>query len=612
MESNGVGPRLDGAPVGCDTGPIYWGEPGTNGQHSFYQLIHQGRTCAVRLHRFGRSSTRSASTTTCCWPTSSRRRGAGVRQDRGGLRAEGVPETLVPHKRFEGNRPSNTLLLAELTPANLGKLVALYEHSVFTQGAIAASTSFDQWGVEPVPAGVTGGGRHADRSPRRRRRRRRARRLKSSLSRRAPRCASALLLHCRHGGRTPWRMLHLLAGRRRAVGAGYLFQVDERVAPDGDDARTWTHIAASLFRRAAARGTGARDGRRRRRTRRGGRHYARTLADHAGTPPTLDLVHLSLARRHIGPARPRRRGASRDRRRSRSPRPYLGHRRMTMTYPVLNRARAVLWQSHRCREVRDALCSPTTRPSRPAASMRARRAGAGRRGGGGLSCTPGTPSTASIAAARSSSALPTDLKTVRSMASRRPWFAAREHRQRPAHVSRPKTPRDSGPSRSPLLASASSVSMYSAAPRKQSSSASAHRRGVAADQVEVAARREPAAVHTSGSVASVAQLTMSGGRDGGGEVGSGVGGQFAARQSAARARPVGATRPHRHTRSIARTSRYARAAAARYGRRRRRADGTHPARASAASSRRAAVRRRVISPPSSSANGTPVVASNSV
>ena len=133
------------------TGPIYWGEPGTNGQHSFYQLIHQGtRLIPCDFIAFARSrSTRSAGTTTCCWRTSSprpRRWPSARRREQ--VKAEGTPDWLVPHRVFEGNRPSNTILAERLTPETLGKLVALYEHSVFTQGAIWNIDSFDQWGVE--------------------------------------------------------------------------------------------------------------------------------------------------------------------------------------------------------------------------------------------------------------------------------------------------------------------------------------------------------------------------------------------------------------------------------------------------------------------------------
>jgi len=150
MESNGKSVTLDGKPVRYDTGPIYWGEPGTNGQHSFYQLIHQGtRLVPIDFIAF-------------CQPLNPLGRHhdlllANVFAQGEALafgktpeevRAEGSPERLVMHRSFEGNRPSNTLLLERLTPTALGKLVALYEHSVFTQGAIWGIDSFDQWGVE--------------------------------------------------------------------------------------------------------------------------------------------------------------------------------------------------------------------------------------------------------------------------------------------------------------------------------------------------------------------------------------------------------------------------------------------------------------------------------
>jgi glucose-6-phosphate isomerase len=150
MESNGKHVTLDGAPVGCDTSPIYWGEPGTNGQHSFYQLIHQGTRLipcdfiafAQALNPLGRHHDMLIANVLAQGEALA----FGKTQEE--VRAEGSPDWLVPHRTFEGNRPSNTLLLDRLTPAALGKLVALYEHSVFTQGAIWHIDSFDQWGVE--------------------------------------------------------------------------------------------------------------------------------------------------------------------------------------------------------------------------------------------------------------------------------------------------------------------------------------------------------------------------------------------------------------------------------------------------------------------------------
>ncbi|HEY2815695.1 MAG TPA: glucose-6-phosphate isomerase [Casimicrobiaceae bacterium] len=150
MESNGKHVMLDGNRVGYDTGPIYWGEPGTNGQHSFYQLIHQGTRLipcdfiafAKPLNPLGRHHDLLLANVFA--QTEALAFGKTPEQ----VKAEGTPEWLVPHRVFEGNRPSNTILLDQLTPAALGKLVALYEHSVFTQGAIWQIDSFDQWGVE--------------------------------------------------------------------------------------------------------------------------------------------------------------------------------------------------------------------------------------------------------------------------------------------------------------------------------------------------------------------------------------------------------------------------------------------------------------------------------
>jgi glucose-6-phosphate isomerase len=150
MESNGKHVTLDGARVDYDTGPIYWGEPGTNGQHSFYQLIHQGTRLipcdfiafARALNPLGRHHDLLLANVFA----QSEALAFGKTADE--VKAEGTPDWLAPHRLFEGNRPSNTLLLDELTPAALGRLVALYEHSVFTQGTIWHIDSFDQWGVE--------------------------------------------------------------------------------------------------------------------------------------------------------------------------------------------------------------------------------------------------------------------------------------------------------------------------------------------------------------------------------------------------------------------------------------------------------------------------------
>jgi glucose-6-phosphate isomerase len=150
MESNGKHVTLEGTPVDYDTGPIYWGEPGTNGQHSFYQLIHQGTRLipcdfigfAKALNPVGRHHDMLLANVFA--QTEALAFGKTPEQ----VKAEGTPDWLVPHRVFEGNRPSNTILAEQLTPEILGKLVALYEHSVFTQGTIWNINSFDQWGVE--------------------------------------------------------------------------------------------------------------------------------------------------------------------------------------------------------------------------------------------------------------------------------------------------------------------------------------------------------------------------------------------------------------------------------------------------------------------------------
>jgi glucose-6-phosphate isomerase len=150
MESNGKHVTLDGTPVSYQTSPIYWGEPGTNGQHSFYQLIHQGTRVVpcdfigfcqtlnpVGVHHDLLMANLLAQTEALAF---------GKTEDE--VKADGTPDWLAPHRAFEGNRPSNTILAERLTPATLGTLIALYEHSVFTQGVIWNIDSFDQWGVE--------------------------------------------------------------------------------------------------------------------------------------------------------------------------------------------------------------------------------------------------------------------------------------------------------------------------------------------------------------------------------------------------------------------------------------------------------------------------------
>jgi len=150
MESNGKHVTLDGTRVNYETGQIFWGEPGTNGQHSFYQLIHQGtRLIPCDFIAFGKALNplgrhHDMLVANVCAQSEALAFGKTPAQ----VKAEGTPDWLVPHRVFEGNRPSNTILLEKLTPAALGKLVALYEHAVFTQGAIWHIDSFDQWGVE--------------------------------------------------------------------------------------------------------------------------------------------------------------------------------------------------------------------------------------------------------------------------------------------------------------------------------------------------------------------------------------------------------------------------------------------------------------------------------
>jgi glucose-6-phosphate isomerase len=150
MESNGKSVTLDGARVDYATGPIFWGEPGTNGQHSFYQLIHQGtRLIPCDLIGFCRSLNplgehHDLLMSNVFAQAEALAFGKTAEQ----VKAEGTPDWLVPHRTFEGNRPTNVILAERLTPEMLGTLVALYEHSVFTQGTIWRINSFDQWGVE--------------------------------------------------------------------------------------------------------------------------------------------------------------------------------------------------------------------------------------------------------------------------------------------------------------------------------------------------------------------------------------------------------------------------------------------------------------------------------
>jgi glucose-6-phosphate isomerase len=150
MESNGKHVTLQGARVDYQTGPIYWGEPGTNGQHSFYQLIHQGTKVipcdfigfTQALNPLGNHHDLLLAN------VFAQAEALAFGRTPEEVRSDGTPEWLVPHRTFEGNRPSTTILAERLTPETLGKLIALYEHSVFTQGTIWQIDSFDQWGVE--------------------------------------------------------------------------------------------------------------------------------------------------------------------------------------------------------------------------------------------------------------------------------------------------------------------------------------------------------------------------------------------------------------------------------------------------------------------------------
>ena len=150
MESNGKHVTLEGTKVPCDTSPVYWGEPGTNGQHSFYQLIHQGTRLIpcdfIAFYQTLNPLGRHHDILLANVFAQAEALAFGKTEEQ--VKAEGTPDWLVPHRVFEGNRPSNTILADRLTPETLGKLIALYEHSVFTQGIIWNIDSFDQWGVE--------------------------------------------------------------------------------------------------------------------------------------------------------------------------------------------------------------------------------------------------------------------------------------------------------------------------------------------------------------------------------------------------------------------------------------------------------------------------------
>ncbi|MEQ9093710.1 MAG: hypothetical protein RLN63_06350, partial [Miltoncostaeaceae bacterium] len=150
MESNGKSVTRDGEPVGTDTGPIVWGEPGTNGQHAFYQLLHQGtRLVSCDLIAVCRPADEVADHQDLLMANLlAQAEALAFGRTAEEVAAEGVPPHLVPHRTFPGNRPTTVLMVDELTPASLGALIALYEHRTFVQGAVWGVNSFDQWGVE--------------------------------------------------------------------------------------------------------------------------------------------------------------------------------------------------------------------------------------------------------------------------------------------------------------------------------------------------------------------------------------------------------------------------------------------------------------------------------
>ena len=468
---------------------------------------------------------------------------AGVRQDRQRRRRPRACQPLVPPFEATGRRTRHAA--GRCTPAASTKLVALYEHNVFTQGAIWNINRFDQWGVESVRC-----------SPNRiippaRWREPRAGHDSSTNALIHRGALSAAASDCRRGGRIAMAHAAPARGPKTCRGRGSTCSRStsasrrrrRRAQPDALSPQ-------SLLRHAAARGTGC--------TRwtpspadsdAAARHYARTSPITPARRRRSTSCTWSRPRRAHGPARPRRRGASRDRTpRSRSPRlsrasahdddlpgAEPGPRRCSGSPPVPRSARCAL------------LAHEHVHPGRPRRCGRA-AAGAGRRGGGGLSSPPGTPSTASIAAARSSRRA-ADRPEDRALDGVATPMAslAREHRQRPAHVSRSE---DAARQRAEQVAALGERLVGVDVQRRAAkavvvgfcaSKGCSRRSGRGGCSARASGRA------SSGSVASVAQLTMSArprrrrrGR-------RGVGGQSAARQSAARARPVGATRPHRHT-----------------------------------------------------------------
>ena len=299
MESNGKHVTLAGKKVDYQTSPIYWGEPGTNGQHSFYQLIHQGtRLIPCDFIAFAKALTplgRHHDMLLANVLAQSEALAFGKTAEE--VKAEGTPDWLVPHQVFEGNRPSNTILADRLTPEMLGALVALYEHIVFTQGAIWSVNPFDQWGVElgkalaqrivpELESKATPKLEH-DSSTNNLIRRYRKMKAKSDrgggaamkieiLPRRRRRRPGGGQIHRRRGagggggarpvylavsgGKTPWQMLRALANEEVPWADVHVVQVDERVAPAGD-AGPQPHAPAREFAvtRAASARTNPRD-----------------------------------------------------------------------------------------------------------------------------------------------------------------------------------------------------------------------------------------------------------------------------------------------------------------------------------------------------------------